>query len=144
MSESVNNSGLVPKLRFPEFREVWDILPLGGAISIISDRVGDQDCIPLSITSGVGLVSQVEKYGRTIAGSQYKNYIRLQTGDFAYNKSATKSDPEGFIARYTGSASAAVPNSIFTCFRVDAKRADPRLLNYSFEAIYTVTSSASG
>ena len=134
MSEAAEKKWLVPKLRFPGFHEEWDTLPLGAAVSIISDRVGDLDCIPLSITSGVGLVSQVEKYGRTIAGSQYKNYIRLQTGDFAYNKSATKSDPEGFIARYTGSASAAVPNSIFTCFRVDEKLAEPRLLKYFFEA----------
>ncbi len=101
---------------------------------MISDRVGDVVCTPLSITSGIGLVSQVEKYGRTIAGGQYKNYIKLRTGDFAYNKSSTKSNPEGFIARYDGIDSAAVPNSIFTCFRINSEAADSRLLKYYFEA----------
>ena len=73
----------------------------------------------MSVTSGVGLVSQEEKFGRTIAGNSYKNYIRLQCNDFAYNKSATKEYPQGYIARYRGTENVAVPNSIFTCFRPD-------------------------
>ena len=62
-----------------------------------------------------GLVSQQEKFGRTIAGNQYENYFGLQKNDFAYNKSATKEFPQGFIAQILGEMStAAVPNSIFT------------------------------
>ncbi|HVU32374.1 MAG TPA: restriction endonuclease subunit S [Opitutaceae bacterium] len=86
----------------------------------------------MSITSGVGLVSQMEKFGRVIAGSSYKNYLLLKKNDFAYNKSATKDYPEGFIALYTGAALAAVPNSIFTCFRIDGDSPVPRYLNYLF------------
>jgi len=80
-------------------------------------KVGDNTCIPMSNTSGLGLVSQIEKFGRIIAGSSYKNYLLLKRIDFAYNKSATKEFPEGFIALYAGGELAAVPNSIFTCFR---------------------------
>jgi type I restriction enzyme S subunit len=44
----------------------------------------------MSITSGVGLVSQMDKFGRIIAGSSFANYLLLRKNDFAYNKSATK------------------------------------------------------
>jgi type I restriction enzyme S subunit len=86
----------------------------------------------MSITSGVGLVSQQEKFGRIIAGNSYKNYLLLKKNDFAYNKSATKEYPEGFIALYTGNELAAVPNSIFTCFRIKDALCSPRYLNYLF------------
>lgn len=86
----------------------------------------------MSITSGVGLVSQEEKFGRVIAGDSYKNYLLLKPNEFAYNKSATKEYPEGFLTLYQGAALAAVPNSIFTCFRVNGASPDVRFLNYQF------------
>ena len=103
---------LVPKLRFPEFREAgeWTTITLGSAARISSEKVGEHKCIPMSITSGVGLVSQMEKFGRIIAGSSYANYLLLKRDDFAYNKSSTKEFPEGFIALYAGESLAAVPN----------------------------------
>jgi type I restriction enzyme S subunit len=84
----------------------------------------------MSITSGVGLVSQMEKFGRIIAGSSYSNYLLMKKNDFAYNKSATKEYPEGFIALYSGDELAAVPNSIFTCFRIKGGSPVPQYLNY--------------
>ena len=110
---------LTPELRFPEFREPWKAVPLSDLAESISERVGTEPCVPYTVTSGVGLISQDEKLGRTIAGKSLKNYIRLKKHDFAYNKSATKAFPEGYIARYLDDANAAVPNSIFTCFRAD-------------------------
>jgi type I restriction enzyme S subunit len=70
--------------------------------SLITEKAGNKKCVPMSVTSGVGLVSQQEKFGRTIAGNQYRNYLVLQKNDFAYNKSATKEFPQGFIAKYSG------------------------------------------
>jgi len=123
---------LTPKLRFPEFREQWDEVQLSQLANSISDRVGTMSCIPYTVTSGLGLVSQEEKLGRTIAGNSLRNYIRLQKDDFAYNKSATKAYPEGYIARYLDEAKAAVPNSIFTCFRVDSEKVEPAYLDFLF------------
>ena len=125
---------LMPKLRFPEFRGSgnWTTEKLGSVASINSEKVGITDCIPMSITSGVGLVSQADKFGRVIAGDSYKNYLLLKPNDFAYNKSATKEYREGFVALYSGSKLAAVPNSIFTCFRVKGKSPLPKYLNYLF------------
>ena len=123
---------VVPNLRFPEFRSAgdWHFQPLSDIAEPISERVGTSKCVPMSVTTGVGLLSQEEKFGRTIAGNSYKNYIRLQPNDFAYNKSATKAFPQGYIARYSDTRDAAVPNSIFTCFRPDAAAVIPEYLDH--------------
>lgn len=127
-------TALTPKLRFQEFRNgpPWKTETLGSLVTISTEKVGDNECVPMSITSGVGLVSQMEKFGRIIAGDSYKNYLLLKKDDFAYNKSATKEYPEGFIALYSGEALAAVPNSIFTCFRINGDSPLPQYLNYLF------------
>jgi type I restriction enzyme S subunit len=124
----------VPKLRFPEFQGAgeWTTEILGNVAKISTEKVGDNTCIPMSITSGVGLVSQMKKFGRIIAGSSYANYLLLKKNDFAYNKSATKEYPEGFIALYSGDELAAVPNSIFICFRITGESPVPQYLNYLF------------
>ena len=74
------NHRLTPKLRFPEFQDGagWISRPLGEVTNPITEKVGENRCIPMSITSGVGLVSQMEKFGRVIAGRSYKNYILLK------------------------------------------------------------------
>ncbi|HDH1767603.1 MULTISPECIES: restriction endonuclease subunit S [Enterobacter cloacae complex] len=125
---------LVPQLRFPEFRNAgeWFTIELGEISQFVTERAGTTICTPYTITSGVGLISQEEKLGRTIAGNSLKNYIVLQKNDFAYNKSATKAYPQGFIACYLGDDRAAVPNSIFTCFRVNKKLVIPAFLDALF------------
>jgi type I restriction enzyme S subunit len=127
-------TSVMPKLRFPEFRSAgdWHFKRLSDIAEPIFDAVGTRKSVPMSVTTGVGLVSQEEKFGRTIAGDSYKNYIRLQRNDFAYNKSATKEFPQGYIARYSGTKDAAVPNSIFTCFRPDTAAVIPEYLDHLF------------
>lgn len=125
---------LVPERRFLEFQGdgPWTTVTLASVAKISTEKARDNTCVPMSITSGVGLVSQMEKFGRVIAGDSYKNYVLLKKYDFAYNKSATKEYPEGFIALYTGDELAAVPNSIFTCFRIKGASPSPQYLNYLF------------
>lgn len=125
---------LVPKLRFPEFQCAgdWTTVKLGTVATIRTEKVGNNNCVPMSITSGVGLVSQEEKFGRVIAGDSYKGYLLLKPNEFAYNKSATKEYPEGYLTLYAGAQLAAVPNSIFTCFRINGESPDVRFLNYQF------------
>ncbi|MDX2062243.1 MAG: restriction endonuclease subunit S [Bacteroidia bacterium] len=125
---------LVPRLRFPEFLDAgeWEKKMLGEIADSITERAADRKLTLFSITSGIGLVSQIDKFGKEIAGKQYKNYYVIKNGDFAYNKSATKEYPEGFIAMYSGADDGAVPNSVFTCFRVRNECANPKYLNYLF------------
>ena len=133
--KSNKQAPVVPKLRFPEFRDQgnWRFQPLSDLAEPISERVGAKKCVPMSITTGVGLVSQEDKFGRIIAGDSYRNYIRLKRNDFAYNKSATKQFPQGYIARYSGKEDAAVPNSIFTCFRSNISAIIPEYLDHLFQ-----------
>ncbi len=127
---------VAPRLRFPQFQKngMWKLAELRQLAECINDRVGNAECTPYTVISGVGLVSQQEKLGRTIAGNSIKNYVMLQPDDFAYNKSATRAFPQGFIARYLGSDRAAVPNSIFTCFRPDKEAVDPAYLDHLFSS----------
>ena len=131
-AETEGESALAPKRRFLEFQDdgPWTTVTLASVARISTAKVQDNACIPMSITTGVGLVSQMEKFGRVIAGESYKNYLLLKKHDFAYNKSATKEYPQGFIALYTGEVLAAVPNSIFTCFRIKGEALSPQYLNY--------------
>jgi len=126
----------LPKLRFPGFRTAgeWETKPLSRIASLIDERVIGRTLIPLSVMSGIGLIPQTEKFGREIAGSQYKNYTAIKRLDFAYNKSSTKQYPEGFIAMLEDYETAAVPPSIFTCFRITNGEASPFFLKHIFYA----------
>lgn len=128
--------GLQPKLRFPEFRNAgdWEPRALGKIVALVTEKTEDRKFTLLSITSGVGLVSQMKKFGREIAGAAYKNYFVIRKNDFAYNKSATKEYPEGYIAMYSGEDEGAVPNSIFTCFRVQDSEVNAKYLDYLFSS----------
>lgn len=81
----------MPELRFPEFEKKgeWNIEPLGNLSDEIFEKTQGRKYKLMSITSGIGLVSQIEKFGREIAGDSYKNYYVIHNGDFAYNKSST-------------------------------------------------------
>ena len=133
-----NAKAVMPKLRFPEFEgnSEWLITVLRSISTPIEKRAGTKKYTLMSVTSGVGLVSQLEKYGREIAGSAYKNYIVIQRGDFAYNKSATKLFPEGYIAMLTDYYEAALPNSIFTCFRITDNQVCASFFNHVFQSNY--------
>ena len=128
--------GVVPALRFPEFDNYWDIKELSKIANLIKERARNGNYTPMSVTSGVGLVSQKEKFGRDISGNQYSSYFVIRKGDFAYNKSATNLYPEGYISMLKKLEIAAVPNSIFTCFKVNRKEVLPEYLDYLFENNY--------
>ncbi len=128
----------VPPLRFPEFKNSpsWKVILLGELSKPVEDRAKEKKYILMSVTSGVGLVPQTEKFGREIAGNSYKNYYVIKKYDFAYNKSATKLYPEGYIAMLKDYDEVALPNSIFTCFRITDSNSVPRFYDYLFSSNY--------
>lgn len=113
-----NNSLLVPRLRFPEFRDAgeWEKKKLDAICNRILQKVSNNSLTPVSITAGQGFVSQESKFGRNIAGEQYKNYILLEHGDFAYNKGNSKKYPQGYVCQLKEFQKAAA-SSAFLCFR---------------------------
>lgn len=128
---------IVPKLRFPEYiGSELRITKLGKISSVVKEKAGEKKYTLMSVTSGVGLVPQSEKFGREIAGDSYKNYIVIKKYDFAYNKSATKQFSEGYISMLAEYDIAAVPNSIFTCFRITDSESYPPFFAYLFRNNY--------
>jgi type I restriction enzyme, S subunit len=127
---------LTPQLRFPEFQDAseWNEKKISDFANLISERAGENKYTLMSVTAGVGLVTQMEKFGKEIAGKSYKNYFVIRDGDFTYNKSATKDYPEGFISMLQGRNSAAVPNSIFLCFSIEDENINRQFLNHMFFA----------
>lgn len=136
MSKSIKCA--IPKLRFGNFYRYpkWDIKKLGCLMEPIKERAGDKKYVLMSVTSGVGLIPQVEKFGREIAGNSYKNYYVIRKNDFAYNKSSTKEFPEGYISMLKEYEEAAIPNSIFTCFRVIGDEYEPLFFDQLFNTNY--------
>jgi type I restriction enzyme S subunit len=124
----------VPKLRFKEFENSgeWVVKKLGEVCAEIKEKTNGRKFKLLSISSGQGLISQIEKFGKEIAGNSYSNYTVIRKNDFAYNKSSTKSYPEGEIALMEEEEDCAVPNSIFTCFRFKQNLIIPYFAKYLF------------
>lgn len=129
---------VTPKLRFSQFRNdpKWEVNKFGKLVIPVEEKAGTKKYTLMSVTSGVGLISQKEKFGREIAGNAYKNYYVIKKNDFAYNKSATKQFPEGYISMLTEYEEAALPNSIFTCFRVVDKESEPKFFDHLFHNNY--------
>lgn len=109
---------IVPKLRFPEFgtSEGWKKYKLRELADRITKKVGDNKLVTLSISAGIGFVSQAEKFSRDISGKQYCNYIYLKKGEFSYNKGNSKTFPQGCIYELKEYEEAAAPNA-FISFR---------------------------
>ena len=109
-----------PKLRFPEFREdgEWGETPLDELSTRIGRKVGTKQLTPVSITAGLGFVDQTKKFGRRIAGQQYKNYTHIHRGDFVYNKGNSKTFPQGCIYQLKEFEEAAA-SAAFICFKLN-------------------------
>jgi type I restriction enzyme, S subunit len=109
---------LVPKLRFPEFREAeeWKPITLGEASTPVTERVGERKLTPVSISAGIGFVPQSEKFGRDISGNQYQVYTLVRDGDFVFNKGNSLKFPQGCVYQLQGWGQVAAPN-VFICFR---------------------------
>lgn len=134
MTEPVSdNQELVPKLRFPEFRDAgeWVATTLRQLSTPISEKVGNAKLTPVSITAGKGFVSQASKFGRDISGEQYRNYTYLRKGDFAYNKGNSTAFPQGYVCQLTEFDEAAA-SSAFLCFQLHDEY-QPRFVQALFD-----------
>lgn len=118
-AEAGGGSALVPKLRFPEFREAgaWTPVSLRRASVPVDERVGERKLTPVSISAGTGFVPQAEKFGRDISGNQYQLYTLVRDGDFVYNKGNSLKFPQGCIYLLQGWGQVAAPN-VFIAFRL--------------------------
>ncbi|QTP34023.1 hypothetical protein B7759_02629 [Burkholderia glumae] len=119
--ENDEKTALVPRLRFPEFREAgeWAVPELQEISMPVDERVGDRQLTPVSISAGIGFVPQAEKFGRDISGNQYRLYTLVRDGDFVYNKGNSLKFPQGCVYDLQDWGEVAAPN-VFICFRLKA------------------------
>jgi len=111
-----NSTKLTPELRFPEFAYEWQLKRLGDISSEVIDKVGDRNVETYSITAGVGFVSQTEKFGKDISGSQNPRYTMLSPNELSYNKGNSKTYQYGCVYRNPFDHEIAVPN-VFISFK---------------------------
>lgn len=112
----------------------WSMVHLGNLFSEVTRKVGEKDLTPYSISAGIGFVSQREKWGKDISGSQHKNYTHLKAGEFSYNKGNSKRYQQGCVYLLKD-GEICVPN-VFISFKPKAKNVVPEFFEHYFIADY--------
>jgi type I restriction enzyme S subunit len=110
---------LMPQLRFPEFQNDsdWNLNKLSLLAKPIKEKakkLNPEDVLTLS--GEHGLVRQTEYFGKTIAGTDLKRYLRIEQNDFVYNDRTTSAAKYGSLKRLTNYNVGAV-SPIYKCFR---------------------------
>ncbi len=123
---------LTGKKRLPGFTGGWRERQLKELVEPISERAGTAKYEVLSISAGIGFVNQSEKFGKEIAGEQYKNYAVIRKGEFSYNKGNSKKYPQGCIYPLEHRDIAVVPN-VFISFRMNKDKCYYGFYKYLFE-----------
>ena len=110
---------LVPRLRFPEFRDTgeWGKVQLSKIAIPVSGRAtdGDADAV-LTLSAEHGVVTQGSYFGKKIAGDDVTRYIKIKNNDFVYNDRTTKFYKYGTIKRLSRHTYGIV-SPIYKCFR---------------------------
>ena len=112
----------VPKLRFPEFRNLRGWSPT--ALYVIADPVteraiqGEEDNV-LSLSTEHGIVLQSDFFGKKVAGDNSERYLKIGRNDFVYNDRTTKASTFGTIKRLS-KHSGGIVSPIYKCFRFHA------------------------
>ena len=112
----------------------WSLVHLGELFSEVTRKVGEKELMPYSISAGIGFVSQLEKWGKEISGSQHKKDTHLKAGEFSYNKGNSKRYQQGCIYLLKD-GEICVPN-VFISFKLKAKDFVPEFFEHYFIANY--------
>ncbi len=112
----------------------WSMVHLGELFSEVTRKVGEKELTPYSISAGIGFVSQREKWGKDISGSQHKNYTHLKAGEFSYNKGNSKRYQQGCVYLHKD-GEICVPN-VFISFKPKVKNVVPEFFEHYFIADY--------
>ena len=135
-------SGLVPRLRFPEFLNEgeWERKKLSDLLVETKQRnrklkYGPQDV--LSVSGEYGCVNQIEFMGRSYAGVSVKDYHIVETGDVVYTKSPLKKNPFGIIKENTGKTG--IVSTLYAVYRT-TDIGHPAYLAHYFSSDYNLNS----
>lgn len=109
----------VPKLRFEEFTDEWEIKSLKSITDRLTRKNKNLETNnPLTISAQQGLISQTDFFNKVIASDNLKDYYLLKKGEFAYNKSYSNEYPYGAIKRLDLYNEGAI-STLYICFTVN-------------------------
>lgn len=115
-------------------RSGWKVVELGKIFSEVTEKVGEKNLMPHSISAGIGFVSHEDKWGKDISGSQYTTYTHLKAGEFAYNKGNSKRYQQGCVYLLK-EGEICVPN-VFISFKPKNEKVVPEFYAHYFIADY--------
>ncbi|WP_283599555.1 restriction endonuclease subunit S [Ligilactobacillus salivarius] len=111
-----NKKNGIPKLRFPGFTGAWEQRKLGEVATRVTRKNKNlESTLPLTISARLGLVDQISYFDKRIASSNLTNYILLNRGEFAYNKSYSNGYPFGTVKRLNRYDKGVIP-SLYIAF----------------------------
>ncbi|UTX36833.1 restriction endonuclease subunit S [Ligilactobacillus salivarius] len=111
-----NKKNGIPKLRFPGFTGAWEQRKLGEVATRVTRKNKNlESTLPLTISAQLGLVDQISYFDKRIASSNLTNYILLNRGEFAYNKSYSNGYPFGAVKRLNRYDKGVIP-SLYIAF----------------------------
>jgi type I restriction enzyme S subunit len=117
---------LVPRLRFPEFREAeeWKLKPLGKlAKRRTVKNVGLEHTRVLTNSAEFGVLDQRDYFEKDIANQgNLEGYYIIEKGDYVYNPRISASAPVGPISK--NNVGTGVMSPLYTVFRFDGSNND--------------------
>jgi type I restriction enzyme, S subunit len=124
---------VLPKIRFPEFRDEWKVRRLSELLSESKKRNFDAAYSRndvLSVSGELGVVNQIVHLGRSYAGESILNYHVVESGDVVYTKSPLKANPYGIIK--TNKGPAGIVSTLYAIYKVNSAACDGLFLDYYF------------
>lgn len=123
----------VPNLRFSEFVDIWQKLPLKNFTERIRRKnINNTSNRPLTISAQYGLIDQNDFFDRQIASKDMSGYYLLNNGEFAYNKSYSNEYPLGTVKRLDKYQNGAL-SSLYICFNPKLNIVNSDFLVHYFE-----------
>jgi len=115
----IEKKGLVPRLRFPEFRDAgeWPLAPLKKMAIRRTERNREGEIVRVLTNSAEhGVVDQRDYFDKDIATQgNLENYFIVDKGDFVYNPRISAFAPVGPISKNT--VAKGVMSPLYTVFR---------------------------
>ena len=103
-------------MRFSRYNDLWIKTTLNTVVERITRRnTNNESNLPLTISAQYGLINQNEFFNKQIASRDLTNYILLNKGEFAYNKSYSADYPWGAVKRLD-KYDKGVLSSLYICF----------------------------
>ena len=109
-----------PNLRFKGFTDAWEQRKLNEvATRVLRKNKNLISKRPLTISAQYGLIDQQAFFNKQVASSNLENYLLLEKGEFAYNKSYSDGFPYGTIKKLNLYDNGAV-STLYIAFKANA------------------------